>query len=650
MATATLRINVEGGADLARAFGQVQGVTRRARAAVDADERRSAAESARQEREKSKTAAREAQARVRAEKRAQQESARAQKEATRLAATESKKRLKHEEAEAKEIEKLAKASLAAKTNAQRKASAIALQESQKRINAAKREMLEKTGESSQGTNRRSSAVGMAQRIASEAIDRAAQLHGERQDARGRRANIQHDLNSSLFQAGADAASASSLRTMVTDFAKQEGISSETVTSALSAAQTEFSVLSRTDEQKNRGMSVQDAMRENMTAFLNNTRLAANTYQDPGQVARTAGMLAQTGMNGDQQRMTLLTLTGLANRGAIELGGVTRTALQPIQGRMAQAVARLGPGATEAQKQEAQRQAIVQTMAEMEVGRSIGFSPRELGNASVRMNDALTSDVTQQKMLTNLRHDGARGQAAIAKLFQNGHLRSQYQSMMGLAGGLSEIYGTDTTAVQNVFAGGGHGNAMSLQANWRRALGAMMGSGETVRAFMSGDGRDFTEEDVNRGAAMRRGEEQTQLTKDSEAKDSALAANTNALTQFSDRLASWMAAHPAESTMLGGEKGAAAALIAQDTAGAVGGFAQNTSNSMSSRLAQNSASHGGGAIGNIMAAMNPFTLVAAIKDAVMSGSREGIQNAQITATVDPHAASQAAGGAASERAQ
>jgi len=643
MATATLRINVEGGADLARAFGQVQGVTRRARAAVDADERRSAAESARQEREKSKTAAREAQARVRAEKRAQQESARAQKEATRLAATESKKRLKHEEAEAKEIEKLSKAILTAKTNAQRKASVIALQESQKRIDAAKRE-LSAQGQSSRRTDRSGGgggggAVSAVGRVASEALDRALQLHGERQDARGRRAGIQHDLNSSLFQAGADAASASSLRTMVTDFAKQEGISSETVTSALSAAQTEFSVLSRTDEQKNRGMSVQDAMRENMMAFLNNTRLAANTYQDPGQVARTAGMLAQTGMNGDQQRMTLLTLTGLANRGAIELGGVTRTALQPIQGRMAQAVARLGPGATEAQKQEAQRQAIVQTMAEMEVGRSVGFSPGELGNASVRMNSALTSDITQQKMLTNLRHDGARGQAAIAKLFENGHLRSQYQSMLGLAGGLSEVYGTDTTAVQNVFAGGGHGNVMSLQANWRRALGAMMGSGETVRAFMSGDGRDFTEEDVNRGSAMRSGEEQTRLTRESETKDQALADNTNALTQLSDRLATWMAAHPAEATMLGGEKGSAAAMLAQET-----------STNLGTRLAQNSASHGGGAIGNIMAAMNPFTLVAAIKDAVMSGSREGIQNAQITATVDPHAASQAAGGAASERAQ
>lgn len=641
MATATLRINVEGGADLARAFGQVQGVTRRARAAVDADERRSAAESARQERERSKTAARETRERVAAEKRAQQESARAQKEATKLSNTESKKRLKHEEAEAKEIEKLSKAILTAKTNAQRKASVIALQESQKRIDAAKRE-LSAQGQSSRRTDRSGGgggAVSAVGRVASEALDRALQLHGERQDARGRRAGIQHDLNSSLFQAGADAASASSLRTMVTDFAKQEGISSETVTSALSAAQTEFSVLSRTDEQKNRGMSVQDAMRENMMAFLDNTRLAANTYQDPGQVARTAGMLAQTGMNGDQQRMTLLTLTGLANRGAIELGGVTRTALQPIQGRMAQAVARLGPGATDAQRQEAQRQAIVQTMAEMEVGRSIGFSPRELGSASVRMNDALTSDVTQQKMLTNLRHDGARGQAAIAKLFENGRLRSQYQSMMGLAGGLSEVYGTDTTAVQNVFAGGGHGNAMSLQSNWRRALGAMMGSGETVRAFMSGDGRDFTEEDVNRGSAMRRGEEQTRLTRESETKDQALADNTNALTKFSDRLATWMATNPAASTMLGGEKGSAIAMVAQDASSIYG-----------EDLAKNSAARGGGVLGNMIASMNPMTLVSAIREAVLTGSREGVQGATITATVDPHTASQAAGGAASDRAQ
>ena len=139
--------------------------------------------------------------------------------------------------------------------------------------------------------------------------------------------------------------------------------------------------------------------------------------------------------------------------------------------------------------------------------------------------------------------------------------------------------------------------------------------------------------------MRRGEEQTRLTRESETKDQALADNTNALTKFSDRLATWMATNPAASTMLGGEKGSAIAMVAQDASSIYG-----------EDLAKNSAARGGGVLGNMIASMNPMTLVSAIREAVLTGSREGVQGATITATVDPHTASQAAGGAASERAQ
>lgn len=650
MATATLRINTEGGADLARALGALQGVTRRARAAVDAEERRSRAASAAADRARTAAASREAAARAAAERKALAAAQKAAKEASAIAQAEAKKRGKAAQEELKIAQRVAKAKFQAWERAEREATAVAASESRRRAALyqsaarASREAQARApaGQSSEGSSRGRGVGGALIAFGREAVDRAAQVHGERQDARRNRALSQHTLNSAFYQAGAGLGTAEELRTMVDNFAQQNGVGIDVIADALNKAQTEFSVLgsSRTS---------QGERKTNLQAFLRNAELALNTYQDVGEVARVSGLLANSGLNAGQQQETLLALTGMAQRGAIELGAVTRTAMAPITDRMALAEQALGANASAASVSNARRMAAQQAFAEIEVGRSLGISPREMGQVTARLGNSLRSDsgqsnALQQRMLTNLQHDGSRGQFAIQKLFERGEggqmrLRDRYQSALGLSGGLSEIFGSNTAAMQNVFAGSGQGNAQSLLTNHRRILSSLMSGGPEIQRLISGATENFTTEDVKRGEALRKGETLTEITRNDVNRELALTENTGALTRFSDSLNAWMSAHPVASTMLGGEKGAAAAM-----------GLEAASNSVGARAATTAQGYGGGITGRIMAGLDPTVLFAGIRDAVMRGAKEGMQGAQVSVAVDPHAQSQSSGAQASAGAQ
>jgi hypothetical protein len=306
--------------------------------------------------------------------------------------------------------------------------------------------------------------------------------------------------------------------------------------------------------------------------------------------RVAGMLGQAGVNGPAQHSTLLALTGMAQRGAIELGDVTRTAMGPLQQRIALATAGIAPG-DEAARASATQRSVLQTFAEMEVGRGLGMTPRNLGNATAALEGALQSDVTQQRMLTNIRNargmTDAQKQSLVGTLFATDshgrrRLRGEYQTTFGLAGGLTQA-GLDTTQAQNIFAGGGHGNPMSLQANWRRTLSAFMGEGnESVARMMAGAGSDFTEEDVRRGAKLFGGSERDKLQRNEERQMNALTENTGWLQVLSNNFAAWAATNPTANAALqagagalgGGVLGTAGGWIGRTIGGAgraVGGM-------------------------------------------------------------------------------
>ncbi len=378
------------------------------------------------------------------------------------------------------------------------------------------------------------------------------------------------INGALYQAGITGGGAASSRARIAQFLASEqgrGISGDDLAQALNRTQTEFSVLSRPG---------------GMESFLRNATLARNTYQDVGEVTRVGAMLANAGLDPTAQRQTLLAMTGMAQRGAIELGDVTRTAMGPLQQRIAQATANIAPG-DEAARAHATQRAVLQTFAEMEVGRGLGMTPRALGNATSALEGSLQSDVTQQRMLGNIRDargiNEAQRESLINTLFARDsrgrqRLRGEYQTTFGLAGALTQ-QGISTTAAQNIFAGGGQGNPQSLQRNWRGVLAAFMGEGnESVARMMSGAGTDFTEQNVAAGEQMTLAETQTRIVAQNEQHIAAIMANTTALRAF-EQLAAFRASDPVKAALANQVGGVAGELAAGSaTQRGIGGFGAN----------------------------------------------------------------------------
>lgn len=487
----------------------------------------------------------------------------AAKKSADVAAISAKKsadaRVGAEQSAAKQIASIHKKNLEEFEKAEKAKTRVALRYAQQRM-----EMDRRAGESSRRANaasgggggRTSASLSFSPVQAGRQF--ASDIHGQIQDARQRRAASGRRFAGSFFQAGADATESAALRARATSFARENGINSADLASAIGAAQTEFSVLNVTDQQRASGMSAQDARRENLNQALQNAMFARNTDQDMGEVMRVAGMLGQAGITGDSQRQTLLALTGMAQRGAIELGAVTRTALGPLQGRMATAVARLGPNASDQDRAAAQRRAIMQTFAEMEVAKSLGQSPRAVGNNLRNLEGALTDPNVQRRMLHNInastmsQEQKNRARDALFERRSDGsyHMRANVaNSPYELARAMQTGFSGNSELMSNVFGGGGHGNPQSLQRNWRTMLALFMGGGgagtnnDRIQQLLSGMGTDFTEQDVLRGTSIFANDDQSQLNRDQETRDQALTDNTNEIVKLSNQFASFTANNP-----------------------------------------------------------------------------------------------------------
>lgn len=399
-----------------------------------------------------------------------------------------------------------------------------------------------------------------------AWDAMRNIHGAVQSAQATRAQTENTLNSAFYQAGAGAGDVGALHRTVFDFARNRGMDSSELAAAANAAQTEFSVFGDS-------RSSQADRQQKLRQFLGNAELARDTFQDVGQVARVAGLMQNAGITGETQRTALLGLTGMAQRGAIELGGVTREAMAPMQMRMANAVNRLrqsNPNASPEAIAHAQQQAMFETMAEMEVGRGLGFSPRQLGNVTASMETRLQSNVVQGRLLANIRNSRGLSQEQrsrlVSSLFETDargqqHLQAGMQSTVGLARGLLAA-GVDSTTAQNLLAGGGRGNPQSLQANERRIVAAMMGSEGNVRSLVEGAGRDFTERDVQRGREIVDNSRQNRLTQTEEERAGALTDNTSAIVNLSNRIAALSGSNPMATAIGGSVAGALGGTLIQ----------------------------------------------------------------------------------------
>jgi len=542
MGEAVLRIRTEGGADVARMLADVERLTaastRRVRSRQDGEHAHY--------RQSARTTADEVQrsdqlvTRNRLRQLALTDDARRRSEtlylmmlnrATLALEVEHGKRGRLTEKEKRQVHELAQAMLVEHERAEAAKTAATRREAGRREQLARAEAREAGRRVSRGVE----AVGGA------AVSMGRELHSAAQDARERRAGTQHTLNAAFYQAGVSGAEAQAMRTTLDSevtAGSLRGMRSEDVANALMAAQTQFSVLS--------GSNAGDRMR-NLQRQVELMSFARNTFQDPGEVLRVAGMLGQQGIRGADQRSTLMSLTGMAQAGSIELSTLTSAALGPLMQNIARSVSStMSP----AERTSAVRRAVTETMAVGEIGAAAGLTPRDALNALAKTRGSVTSDLTQGRLYDRLR-DAHRGDLA-DQLFQTGpggrHTLKNADAL-SLMSSLVQGFGGNANAVSNLLSAGGPGSPMVLDAQQRRlimALASQSANGQTIAQRVEGmvaQGTGFDEGRVREGQALVDSEEQTRLNAAREQRDSALTDNTSALVRLSNSLHDLMTANP-----------------------------------------------------------------------------------------------------------
>ena len=605
MAEAALRVRIEGGSEVKRALNATQGAAREAAQAQNAEARRAAKERERIERDAAKASAKAAQdaakarvkaakeaeraevAAVRASAKAAQDAARAEAAKSKAAEREAAKRQRTADSEARAAKRAADKSAKDFERAERQKTNAAERESRRRDAAAQREGRQRSRAAERRSERRwGTAADVARGGIRAAGALAGDLTGQAQDARMRRATSERSLGSALYQTGADETEVARRMDTIRQFSADRGIAFQDVTSALAAAQGQFSVLSPDDAEKDRerarlgrDLTPQDLERlrgQRLRGALDTIAESRNTGSDPSQMLRLSGMLAQSGFDQDMQRQMRRYTTAAAMAGSVEAGNLTQEGLSSIMGRMSQSSSSLGASATPQQRQRAMAESFRQSVAEMEVQASFGNSPRRAGEALRNLGGALESTTSQDKILTNIRSrraatgdvaERARLQRLEETLFEadptrrgQHRLRQGSRNPLQFAEQFFSVMGNDPTAMGNLFAGGGHGNARSMQANWRQMLSAMGNTdangktgAERVRAIMNA--RLNTDEsdpnnDLARGRRLFENDSLSQVTREQERRDNALTSNTSEISRLNKELQEFRTNNPVLSAITG----------------------------------------------------------------------------------------------------
>jgi hypothetical protein len=332
-------------------------------------------------------------------------------------------------------------------------------------------------------------------------------------------------------------------------------------------------------------------------FLSNA-LEAQTLagnESIGQHTLLAGLVSRLGGSEDQQRATRLGIAHLTELGAIEETGVVQQGMPALMGQVGAALGALPANATAEQRTRAGHQALIQGVAEMEVMRgAAGYSANASGNIFSNMGTALSSDVTQQRILNNVNHarmseaDRARVRDALFQTDAHGHssLRGNLATdPVQFAAEAARVLRNDPTAFQNLFAGGGHGNAQSLQANWRR-LGARMftadETGETgyerIKRFARASAEGISAEDMQRRENLTTADPMTRFIQQEETRLNALTSNTSSILQLSHSLDQFRAEHPLLASAASKAGGVAAEVVAMNHVDAATGYSGSTQRS------------------------------------------------------------------------
>lgn len=431
--------------------------------------------------------------------------------------------------ELRQVHQLAQAMLIEHTRAERAKTAATQQETRRR------EAIQRAA-----AGRTERAIGAVLQAGGRFV---SNIHGQTQDARERRAESGHTLNSAFYQAGVGGAEAQAMQQMLAREVSSpqgslRGLRMQDVAGGLMAAQTQFSVLSG----RNAGERMQNLQRQ-----IEHMALARNTYQDPGEVLRVAGMLQQQGIRGADQRSTLLSLTGMAQAGSIELSTLTSAALGPLMQNIARVT---NANQTPAQRQAAVQAAVSESMAVGEIGAAAGLTPRDSLNAFAKLRGSVVNPLAAERLRDRL-HAEHRDDLASQLIQRDAQGRYAFKdaNAINLMSSLVRGFGGDASRVTNLLSAGGHGAPMVLDAQQRRLITAMASQtegGQSIAehvAAMQANGGRFGEADANRGQSMRDAEDLTALTQGRESHDTALTDNTSALTRLSNEFHDFTAANP-----------------------------------------------------------------------------------------------------------
>lgn len=400
---------------------------------------------------------------------------------------------------------------------------------------------------------------------------ARQAHSQIQDARRQRAESEHTLNAAFYQAGIAGPQASRMReTLQRELStgSLQGLSMEDVARGIMGAQTQFSVLSG---------GTDTARQEAFNRQIQLAAFARNTFQDPAEVMRVAGMLSQQGIRGGDQMSVLQSLTGMAQAGSIELSTLTSTAMGPLMQNIARVTS---AQQTPEQRAAAVRGAVSQTMAVGEISAAAGLTPRDALNALAKMRTSTENPMVAERLDARLRATG-RGDLAEQMVQRDAagraslRNRDPVQFMSQLVSGM----GGDANAVTNLLSAGGRNAAMVLDSQQRRlitGLASQTESGQTIAQRVSGmeaAGARFGAADVARGAALVQSEQRTQIQRAEEDRLTALTNSNNAFVRWSNQLDNWVRAHPitaaAGSSAMGLVGGAVGGALVQRVGVALG---------------------------------------------------------------------------------
>lgn len=522
--------------------------------AVVNEAQRAVAASARAEQQKIRAARMSADARKRAEE-----------EATRVAADEARKRGLSSEQEARVKQNALERYTRVYEQEERRQTAAAEREAAKRRQAAQRAFNEwrayRIEEGRTSTNRAASVVSAIGTAAQGAAGAAGTAYGMIREARASRAGAERAIGNALFQAGGSREDVTSAMQTVTQFAQREGISTDTVAQAMQAAQTEFSVFG--DARTNA-----DERRARLAAFLDNVKLARNTGNDEAEFSRLAGLFSSQGFDPGLQRQLLLYAAGAAQRGAVEVGAITRQSMPAITARMGLAMSAARTAGTD--PQQAAVREFREAMAELEVVRGTqGATPRDAGNAIRNVTQSLRGNVTQDRLRTNIVTALGQNSALEQQIFEDDptrrgekRLRAQYTNALDLVAAFGEQR-LNADQFMNLTRGGGHGNPLSLLSNERRVLGNLLNADAEGRTGIGrirelrDPGVALTDADVARGAGIFGGDEQARLARLEETRLNALTSNTSSVDRLTNAIDRVNATNPIASKVV---PGAAAGLV------------------------------------------------------------------------------------------